>query len=227
VTFSIGARCPASGTFGIAIASSSPAVAARCAHLRAGVGAVATQNITDPRLGPAGLDLMAAGASATQAREILVASRPDIEYRQLALVDADGRTAAFSGAGTLGLHATCEGPSAVAAGNLLANEAVPRAMMDAFVAASGALPDRLLAAMQAGLAAGGEAGPVHSAGLVVVRDVPWPVVDLRVDWSDDDPIAGLAALWRVYEPQMEDYVSRALQPGKAARFNVPGDMGHA
>jgi uncharacterized Ntn-hydrolase superfamily protein len=81
--------------------------------------------------------------------------------------------------------------------------------------------------MQAGLAAGGEAGPVHSAGLVVVRDVPWPVVDLRVDWSDDDPIAGLAALWRVYEPQMEDYVSRALQPGKAARFNVPGDMGHA
>ncbi len=209
---------------GMAIASSSPAVAARCAHLRAGVGAVATQNVTDPRLGPAGLDLMAQGATAAQARDILVASRPDIAYRQLALIDAAGRTAAFSGTGTLGLHATAESASVVAAGNLLADEAVPRATIDGFRAAAGALPQRLLAAMRAGLAAGGEAGPVHSAGLVVVRDVAWPVVDLRVDWSDDDPIGALQALWTLYAPQMEDYVSRALDPGKAARFNVPGDM---
>ena len=224
MTFSISARCPASGMFGIAIASSSPAVAARCVHVRAGVGAVATQNITDPRLGTVGLNLMAHGASAVQARDILVASRADIDYRQLALVDAAGRTAAFSGAGTLGLHATAEAPSVVAAGNLLANEAVPRAMIDGFMAADGALPQRLLAAMQAGLAAGGEAGPVHSAGLVVVREVPWPVVDLRVDWDDADPIGALQALWTRYAPQMEDYVARALRPGNAARFNVPGEI---
>ncbi len=135
-----------------------------------------------------------------------------------------GRTAAFSGSGTLGLHATAEAPSVVAAGNLLANEAVPQAMIDGFMAAAGALPQRLLAAMQAGLAAGGEAGPVHSAGLAIVREVPWPVVDLRVDWDDADPIAALQALWTRYEPQMEDYVARALRPGEAARFNVPGDI---
>jgi uncharacterized Ntn-hydrolase superfamily protein len=224
VTFSISARCPASGMFGMAIASSSPAVAARCVHLRAGVGAVATQNITDPRLGTAGLDLMAHGASAVQARDILVASRADIEYRQLALVDTAGRTAAFSGGGTLGLHATAEAAAVVAAGNLLANKAVPQAMIDRFMAADGALPQRLLAAMQAGLAAGGEAGPVHSAGLMIVREVPWPVVDLRVDWDDAAPIGALQALWARYAPQLEDYVARALRPGQAARFNVPGDL---
>ena len=223
MTFSISARCPASGMFGIAIASSSPAVAARCAHAASGVGVVATQNITDPRLGRDGLALMAQGASAAQARDILVATRPHIAYRQLALVDAQGGTATFSGTQTLGIHATAEAPGAVAAGNLLAQDKVPQAMIDGFAAADGALADRLLAAMRAARAAGGEAGPVHSAGLLLVRDVAWPVADLRVDWDDGDPIAVLGQLWARYEPQLTAYVDRALNPSAAARFGVPGD----
>lgn len=221
MTFSITARCPATGMFGIAISSSSPAVAARCAHLRAGVGAVASQNVTDPRLGKRGLELMAAGASAEAALGVLQAS-PFIDFRQLVLVDAAGRTAALSGAGALGIHAIAHGEGAACAGNLLAGSDVPRAMLAAFESAKTEFPARLLTALEAGLAAGGEAGPVHSAGLVVVRDVEWPIVDLRVDWSDT-PIADLRRAWEIYAPQLEDYVWRALEPTRAGKFGVPGE----
>lgn len=147
---------------------------------------------------------------------------PFIDFRQLALVDAAGRTAALSGAGALGIHSIVEGDGVVCAGNLLAGHDVPRAMMAAFEAAPSDFPARLLAALEAGLAAGGEAGPVHSAGLVVVRDVDWPIVDLRVDWSDT-PIADLRRVWELYAPQIEDYVWRALEPTRAAKFDVPGE----
>ena len=222
MTFSIAARCAKTGMFGLAISSSSPAVAARCAHARAGVGVVATQNVTDPALGPAGLDLLARGASASQTRDILVATHRHIEYRQLAIIDAQGRTAAFSGSGALGIHATAQGEDAVAAGNLLANPGVPEAMIEAFRAFEGHLGDRLIGAMKAALGAGGEAGPVHSAGLLLVRDVSWPVADLRIDWAED-PIAGLSGLWMLYKPQLQAYIDRALDPTLAPRFGVPGD----
>lgn len=221
MTFSIAAKCPESDMYGMAISSSSPAVAARCAHARAGVGVVASQNITDPRLGHRGLALMAGGASAEDALKELCES-PLVEYRQLLLVDSKGRTAGHSGSGTLGTHAIAKGKNAIAAGNLLANENVPTAMMKAFEASSGALPERLLIALAAGLDAGGEAGPVHSAGLLVVREVEWPIADLRVDWSDS-PISDLQNLWAIYRPQMEDYVRRALDPSVAPSFGVPGD----
>lgn len=96
-------------------------------------------------------------------------------------------------------------------------------MVDAFVASTGHLGDRLVTVMQAGLAAGGETGPVHSTGLKLVREVDWPVADLRVDWSDDCPIAALASLWARYKPQLEDYVARALDPRAAPSYGVPGD----
>ena len=209
--------------FGLAVSSSSPAVAARCAYARAGVGAVASQNITDPTLGPWALDLMAGGASAEEALAQITSAAPYIEYRQLTAIDAQGRTATFEGAKTLGLHSVAEGQDAVAAGNLLADVNLPIAMVAAFEAASGHLGDRLIAAMQAGFAAGGEAGRVHSAGLLLVREVPWPVADLRIDWHDMDPIAALADLWQIYKPQMDDYVTRALDPSQAPGFGVPGD----
>jgi uncharacterized Ntn-hydrolase superfamily protein len=224
MTFSIAARCPRTGEFGIAVASSSPAVAARCAHARAGVGVVASQNITDPTLGPAGLDLMASGLSAEESLARLTASGPDIQYRQLALVDFRGGTAAFSGRHTLGVHAAEQGAGVVAAGNLLATPSVPAAMVATFAAQpEQPLGLRLVAAMRAAVAAGGEAGPVHSAGLLVVRDVAWPVADLRVDWHETDPIAALADLWALWEPQMEAYVTRALNPAGAPAYGVPGD----
>ena len=100
MTFSLTARCATSGMLGVAVTSSSMAVAARCAYARAGVGAVASQNITDPRLGPAGLDLMAAGESAESALARLLQDNERTEFRQLALVDSAGATAAHSGART-------------------------------------------------------------------------------------------------------------------------------
>jgi uncharacterized Ntn-hydrolase superfamily protein len=208
---------------GIAVSSSSPAVAARCAHARAGIGAFGTQNITDPRLGPQGLDLMAKGASAEQAIVALKQSAPHIAFRQLIAVDAKGGTAAHSGDRTLGMHATAQTLNAVAAGNLLRDEEIPAKMVAAFQRAQGHLAERLLTAMEAAVAAGGEEGPVHSAGMLIVRDVPWPVADLRVDWTDGDPIAELRSLWVRYKPQLEDYITRALNPTAAPTFGVPGD----
>jgi uncharacterized Ntn-hydrolase superfamily protein len=146
-----------------------------------------------------------------------------MEFRQLIAVDARGRTGANSGRRTLGTHASAQAPDVVAAGNLLRNRDIPSVMLTAFQRASGHLGDRLLTAMAAALAAGGEEGPVHSAGMLLVRDVPWPVADLRVDWSDGDPIADLHRVWTIYQPQLEDYVTRALNPTAAPSFNVPGD----
>lgn len=223
MTFSLAARCAETGRFGVAISSSSPAVAARCAHARAGVGAVCSQNITDPRLGPAALDLMALGCAAETALSVLETTRPHIQYRQLLMIDAGGGTAGFSGSQTLGLFAVAKGRDVVAGGNLLGDEGIPRAMVAAFETAPGRLGDRLLAGLKAGLAGGGETGPVHSAGLLMVGDVAWPIADLRVDWDDTDPIGRLAELWERYRTQMADYVTRALNPTAAPRYGVPGD----
>lgn len=213
--------------FGVAIASSSPAVASRCAHARAGVGAVATQNVTDPALGPRILDALAAGAAAPAALEACLATTPFAAYRQLLLVGRDGAPAIHSGANALGVVSSAAGAHAAAAGNLLARADIPAAMIAEFEAAAGHLGERLLQALRAGAVRGGEAGPIHSAGLLIVRDVAWPIVDLRVDWTEADPIAALGAIWDVYAPQIEGYVRRAVDPVHAPSFGVPGDDGVA
>jgi uncharacterized Ntn-hydrolase superfamily protein len=223
MTLSIAARFPEGNMFGVAIASSSPAVAARCAHARRGAGAVATQNITDPSLGPQILDGLDGGASARAALEDALHSTPFGAYRQLIVVGREGRPAVHSGAQALGVVGSAVGAHAAAAGNLLARADVPAVMVAAFEAERAHFAAMLLRALRAGVEAGGEAGPIHSAGLLVVRDVSWPIVDLRVDWADDNPVAKLAALWERYEPQVEDYVRRALDPAAAPGFGVPGD----
>lgn len=223
MTFSIVARCAETGMFGVAVSSSSPAVAARCAYARAGVGAVASQNITDPRLGARGLELLSQGASAAQTVDILRQTGPHIDYRQVLAVDSAGGTAIHSGGKVLGTWGEARSENVACGGNLLANDGVPQAMVDAFLSTDGPLGDRLIAVMRAALAAGGEAGPVHSAGMMLVRDVPWPVTDLRVDWSEGDPIGDLSNLWDLYSPQLDDYVRRALDPDAAPSYGVPGD----
>jgi uncharacterized Ntn-hydrolase superfamily protein len=222
MTFSLVARCRETGRFGLAIASSSPAVAARCAYARAGVGAVASQNVTDPRLGPRTLDLMERGATAAEAVAI-VARDPLAAHRQVLAVDATGLSAVHSGTNALGIWAEARDHDVASGGNLLADEGVPRAIVDGFLGSSGHLGDRLLTAMQAGLDAGGEAGPIHSIGLKIVDRVPWPVADLRIDWTEADPVAELAALWALYRPQLDAYVTRALDPTAAPSYGVPGD----
>lgn len=223
MTFSIVARCARTGAMGMAIASSSPAVAARCAHGRAGVGVVASQNVTDPRLGPRALDLMAGGATAAEAVAILARTGGPMDWRQVLAVDAAGGTAIRTGARVLGIGAGARGPDAAAAGNLLADPGVPQAMVAAFAATGGHLGDRLMRALEAARDAGGEAGPARSAGLLLVHEQPWPLADLRIDWTEADPVAAVGAAWAVYRPQMAAYVQRALDPDAAPPFGVPGD----
>ena len=223
MTFSIVARCSRTGMFGVAISSSSPAVAARCSYAQAGVGAVASQNVTDPSLGPKALDLMARGATASEAVEITMRTAQHREYRQVLAVDAQGVSAIYSGSKALGLWAEARDKDVACAGNLLANEKVIAAMIDSFRASQGHLGDRLMTALRAALKAGGEAGPVRSAGLKLVRDVSWPVADLRCDWSEDCPIEQLARVWDIYSPQLESYVTRAINPLDAPSYGVAGD----
>lgn len=221
MTFSIAATDGA-GRFGLAVASSSPAVAARCAHLRDGVGVVSSQNITDPRLGPELLDRMQAGASARQALDAVVQETPWVDFRQLVVLDSTGRGAVFNGTGTLGSFGDARGAHSVAAGNMLADSALPQVLCEAFEAADGELEERLFAALQAAESAGGEAGPVHSAGISVVSGHGWRDTDLRVDWHQQ-PIAELDRLLRLWLPQRQDYVVRALDPAASIGYGVPGD----
>ena len=143
--------------------------------------------------------------------------------RQLLLVDRDGNTAIHSGEKSLGIHTEHAAHDVAAAGNLLANDTIPRAMVEAFLSSEGHLGDRLITAMRGALAAGGEAGPVHSAGMLLVDRQDWPLAELRCDWSEDCPIENIAAAWDVYSPQMDDYVTRALDPSAAPSYGVPGD----
>jgi len=110
-----------------------------------------------------------------------------------------------------------------AGGNLLANNTIPQVLVDTFLATQGHLADRLLAAMKAGKAAGGEAGPLHSAGLKVVDRQSWPIVDLRSDWSET-PIEDIDIAWEIYKPQIAAYVQRAENPTQAPSYGVPGDL---
>src|SRR5258706_12024549 len=167
MTFSIVARCARTGQFGAAVSSSSPAVAARCIRARARVGATASQCITDPELGTRALELMHQGATPTQALEALRSSR-FIEYRQLLSIDGTHPPATYTGAAALGVVGSVLGTDAACAGNMLANPGVPQAMLEAFEAAGGMLGERLMPAMLAGEAAGGEGRPVQSAVLLVV-----------------------------------------------------------
>ncbi|WP_025808702.1 DUF1028 domain-containing protein [Pseudomonas chlororaphis] len=223
MTFSIVGRCAETGQLGIAISSSSIAVGARCPWLRSGVGAVSSQNITLPALGPQVLDGLGEGLAPAQALDQALTRNGYSQYRQVAVVDAQGRTAVFSGNHALGINNAVAGEQCVAAGNLLASSTVIERMVEAFESSEGCLAARLLSALQAGQDAGGEAGAVHSAALSVVGELVWPIVDLRVDWAEANPIDELQKLWNAYEPQLQDYLTRALNPTLAPSYGVPGD----
>jgi uncharacterized Ntn-hydrolase superfamily protein len=203
--------------FGAAVTTSSIAVGSRCAFARAGVGAVLTQHRTDPRLGPRGLDLLAQGLPAHAVIERLTQEAPGIGWRQLAVVDRDGGTAWYHGARITSVHSAHAGAGCVAIGNILRTPEVTRAMIAAFEAdPQPHLAERLVRAMEAGYAAGGEPKQVKSAALLVVERESFPLVDLRVDY-DPQPLVRLRWLWEIYEPSAKLYVDRAVNPD-----SVPG-----
>ncbi|MBK1659652.1 DUF1028 domain-containing protein [Paracraurococcus ruber] len=218
MTFSLIARCPRTGQVGAAVTTSSIAVGSRCAFASPGLGAVLTQHRTDPRLGPRGLDLLRGGCTAAETVAALVASTPDAGWRQLAVLDAAGRTAHHHGARVKPAHGAAHGPGVVAIGNILASDQVPQAMLDGFLAAEAApLAERLLRALEAGEAAGGEHGDVTSASLLVLWREAFPYVDLRVDKAAA-PLPALRALWEEYAPLADGFVQRALAPDDAPVF---------
>jgi uncharacterized Ntn-hydrolase superfamily protein len=217
MTYSIAAKCPRTGMFGVAITTSSIGVGARCAYARAGVGAVLTQHRTDPRLGPMGLELLAQGLPAKDVVQRLTRGVPGIGWRQLAVIDNDGRTAAYHGERITSVHSGDEGPGCIAIGNIVRTTGVTRAMVDAFGADPQLhLAERLVRSMEAGYAAGGEPKQVKSAALLVVERESFPLIDLRVDY-DPQPLVQLRWLWEIYEPSVKLYVDRAVNPD-----SVPG-----
>jgi uncharacterized Ntn-hydrolase superfamily protein len=215
MTFSLAARCPKSGAFGVCITTASVAVGARCPFVRGGVGAVLTQNRTDPRLGPRGLDLLEKGLSAQDAMAELVRSAHVIGWRQLAIVDRQGGTAHYSGASIVSKHTGATGPGCVSIGNLLVSDTLPKKMIEGYLANPDAhFADRLIDSLEAGLKAGGETAPVRSAALLISQDFDFAEINLRVD-DHDDPVSELRRLWKTYEPEVDRYVLRVVDPEAA------------
>lgn len=214
MTFSLAARDPKTGMFGISIATTAVAVGNRCPWVSAGVGAVTCQHRTDTRSGPIGLDLLTRGFSAKETVSLLASSNDFPQERQFAAVDREGRVAFFNGSNIDNIHAGYEGHQCVSTGNLLANADVPRRVVEAYEA-SFDLPfaERLLAAIDAGLAAGGETKPIMAAALLIADRHSWPLVDLRIDWKEE-PITELRKLWEFYKPYQEHYVNQVIAPHK-------------
>lgn len=227
MTYSIVGRDEASGELGVAVQSRAFGVGI-CAWARPGVGAVATQSFTEKRYGPAGLDLLAAGTAPADALEELVAADEQRDFRQVAFLSADGRTAAHTGGACVPDcgHVTREGVSAQ--GNMLASPAVWHAAADTFAAAEGPLAERLLAALDAAEDAGGDFRGREAAALIVVSgnrdEEPWErVFDVRVD-NHAQPLAelrrlhGIAAAYRRRRgfdesSSLEEEVARAWEAG--------------
>ncbi len=214
MTCAILARCADSGQLGVGVVSSLLAVTGRCAFVQAQVGAVAVQSMADPRLGPAALELLSGGYRPEAVLRAFERTEENFEYRQVALVNAGGVTAVHSGSQAAGLCGTAQGEACAAMCNRLSDPGVPDLMVEACLRTEGMLADRLIAALRAAVAEGG-AGTVHAAGLLVAEREPWPLVDLRIDWTEGDPVAELDHLWHLWRPQMRNYRDRALDPASA------------
>lgn len=191
------------------------AVGARVTHAEAGVGAIVTQHRTDPRLGSRGLALLRSGCSARETIDALVGSTPDAPWRQIAAMDACGTSATWSGERVRPEMSDVACRDACAIGNVLGSARVPPAMVRVFkLDPTAPLAERLMRALEEGLAVGGELRPLRSASLKVMGEHSFPLVDLRVDW-DIDPVGQLRALWNRYAPLTGDFLLRAIDPANA------------
>jgi uncharacterized Ntn-hydrolase superfamily protein len=217
MTFSLVGRCARTGMLGAVVTTSSMGVGSRCPHARAGVGAALTQHRTDPRLGPLALDLLGSGFTAREAMRAIVAATPHRHWRQLAIIDAAGHTATYSGDNVRDERGEAEGRDCAAIANIVRSAEIPRVMVECFEASPGLpLARRLIDALAAGEAAGGELQPVTSAALMIAHEQSFPYVDLRVD-DHLEPIWELSRLWSSYEPEADPYVVRAVDPDRATR----------
>ncbi len=214
MTFSIVARCPRTGMLGVATSSKALAAGGSVPHCRAGVGAIASQAFSNPYLGIDGLSLLEQGLAAERALERLIESDRGRDLRQVAIVDRDGHTAAYTGAKCIPWAGHVEGGGYVCLGNILVGEDVVKAMARAFeVSEDEEMPERLLRVLEAGQEAGGDRRGRQSAGMHVVHTEEYPYCDLRVD-DHPDPIPELRRVFAVFQrwepfrqmaPRRDDY----------------------
>ncbi len=202
-TYSIVARDLATGDFGVAVESHYFSVGSVVPWAKAGVGAVATQSFAEPAYGPRALMLLQDGQSAPDALAALIAQDPLSARRQVAVVDARGRVAAHTGKGCIAWAGHLQGEGYSVQANMMLNERVVPAMAKAFESTKGVLAERLVAALEAAQAAGGDIRGQQSAALLVVRGKPtgrsWEdvLVDLRVE-DHPEPIRELRRLWALH-----------------------------
>jgi uncharacterized Ntn-hydrolase superfamily protein len=238
-TFSIVARDPATGELGVAVQSHWFSVGPIVPWIEAGVGAVATQSFVDPSYGKLGLDLMRAGKSAPDALKALIAGDAASDVRQVAMIDAQGHVAAHTGAKDIQAAGHRVGANYSVQANLMLNESIWPAMSRAFESAKGDLADRMLAALDAAQAAGGDIRGRQSAALIVVSGKPtgksWidRTFDLRVDDSQEPlkELRRLVVLQRAYNHMNAGDLAverkdnqGALREYSAAAALAPGNM---
>jgi uncharacterized Ntn-hydrolase superfamily protein len=214
MTFSIIARCNRTGMFGIGIATRPMAIGAKCPFLKANIGGLVVQANGDPRLGPLGLKLLEMGYSAEKVLSEIASSdgTANMPWRQIAVVDKDGRVAAHTGASNEDWKGHIIGEGFVALGNRLTSERTATAMAQAYRASEKEdLADRLIRALEAGRDAGGQVAGQHSAALLVVNEKSYAWVDLRAD-EHDEPIGELRRLYTLYVPLIPYYDTRPSNP---------------
>lgn len=212
MTFTVMARDPASGMFGIATATRSLAVGGRVPHIAPNLGAVAIMAIADPRLGHTAMKLLATGYKAPGVIDELLEADPNHEYRQLGVIDADGFCAARTGLHNKAWAGHHVGDGVIALGNVLVGEHVLDAI-EAGYAAGAAEPfeERLMQALEAGRDAGGQHGGQNSAALLVYAERGYARVDLRVD-VHEEPVGELRRVWDAYKTALEYYWRRQVDP---------------
>jgi uncharacterized Ntn-hydrolase superfamily protein len=199
VTFSIAARCPRTGMLGVATSSKALAAGGMVPYCRTAIGAIASQSFVNPYLGLDGLELLAHGLPAERAIERLIEGDPGRDLRQLAIVDGEGRTAAYTGDRCIPWAGHVFGAGYVCLGNILEGEDVVKAMARSFeTTLVEELPERLILALEAGQDAGGDRRGRQSAGITVVAEEAYPLCDLRVD-DHPDPVPELRRVFEVYK----------------------------
>lgn len=213
MTWSIVAHDPTTGAFAVAVATCNFAVGASCPFVRAGVGAVSTQSITNRYLGPAILDSMARGIAPAAAIEGALAGDDGAHLRQVHAIDRHGRTAAWTGRHCVTWCGSESAPSIGVAGNMLANDAVVRDTMAAMLASTGPLQERLMAAMLAGEHAGGDRRGRQSAAMLLTTTEDFPDLNLRID-DHADPLPELRRLLDIWTHDAQPGIT--TRPRKAA-----------
>jgi uncharacterized Ntn-hydrolase superfamily protein len=217
MTWSIIARDPASGAFGVAIATRFFAVGALCPHAESGVGALSTQALVNPHYGAQGLKLLREGLPAEAVVRRLVAPDEGREQRQLHVIDAAGRVGQHTGKSCIDWCGALAGEGFSVAGNMLAGLRVIQETARAYERQTGTLAERLLAALEAGEAAGGDKRGKQSAALLIHSTEAYPQLSLRVD----DHAEPLAELRRLYEKAHERFIPfMACGPSKARPWGL-------